>query len=40
MAEYQIFKGLAISVSKMVEQKEPHGVALLLFVTHLNRFSR
>ncbi|EGR1128311.1 hypothetical protein EDL57_09775 [Vibrio cholerae] len=40
MAEYHIFKGLAIGVSKMVEQKEPHDVALLLLVTHLNRFSR
>ncbi len=40
MAEYHIFKGLAIGVSKMVEQKEPHHVALLLLVSHLNRFSR
>ncbi|HAS6014189.1 TPA: hypothetical protein I7108_000542 [Vibrio cholerae O1] len=40
MAEHQIFKGLAIGVSKMVEQKEPHDVALLLLVSHLNRFSR
>ncbi len=32
MEEHQIFKGLAIDVSKMVEQKEPHDVALLLLV--------
>ncbi|EGQ9436088.1 hypothetical protein BVZ13_10610 [Vibrio cholerae] len=39
MAEHHIFKGLAIGVEKMVEQKEPHHVALLLLVSHLNRFS-
>ncbi|MDN6971527.1 hypothetical protein FG142_13485 [Vibrio cholerae] len=39
MAEYHIFKGFAIGVSKMVEQTEPHDVALLLLVSHLNRFS-
>ncbi|EGR1137688.1 hypothetical protein EFU50_00345 [Vibrio cholerae] len=32
ISEYHIFKGFAIGVSKMVEQKEPHYVALLLLV--------